>query len=243
MKNKIMKKQCSNRSIFDIRLCDAPRKYVCNNYLTPAFTEIFLDKAKCKIVQAVRQSSKTRYICGTAFLNTFIEPNKTIFIGTINDRMAQYIINEIVNLHKEVSYLIYNPITKNTTRCGEHILRFKNESIIIVSSIKSETRPQCWDIDLTLLDEFAFVNDNLSAGFIEELFSKRIHIVSTRKNRSLKNTFWYIWMNAMDYRFNEYKRFSIGTKDVPYLNEKILSESKRWLGRTKYEKEFTLRNL
>lgn len=210
-----------------------------NSYLSPKAVSIMTDIGDNKIIQAVRQSGKTKYICANAALYSILKPNYTIYIGTIKNSMCSGIRDEIMRLldcfELDKSFIIKNTIN--------HI-QLANGSQIIIRSVTPES-VRGMAINVLLLDEFAYVNDNCAKDFINTLIpvlrntNTKIHIISTRKNRSHRNMFWHLWVSAVE--GSEFKPYTISNRDCHWRNNKQARLWKDTIGRAKYDTEFTIR--
>lgn len=211
-----------------------------DEYLSPAFEKIITDDKKYVIVQGVRQSGKTRYICFKALIESLIESYKTIFIGVVNEQMVRYYKNALLELFSKLSpelKTIIRSITNNE-------ITFNNGSKIYIQRVTDNiNQTQGMKIDVLLLDEFAFVDNRTADEFMFNFrpamaqCNSSIHIVSTRYSRSKKNYFWFLWLGSIK-GTNKFTNYKIPTKKAPWINTKQL---KFHMTRSQYDREFTIR--
>lgn len=210
-------------------------------YLSPAFKNIILEDARFAIVQAVRRSGKTRYICFKAIIES-IHSISNIYIGVIHHQMIGYLKNQLLDLYRNIP----DGIKPKITGVYGNRIQFENGSQIIIETVSNNGNSLCGlTINCLLLDEFAYVKNEIADEFLNNVMgclagSKdcRVHIVSTRNSRSKKNSFWEIWLNSVKDN-NIYRSYKITTKDCPWINTK---QFKFHMSRSVYEREFTIRN-
>ena len=212
-----------------------------NNYLNQPQCKIIWDNAPYKIIQGVRQCGKTRIIVGLALLHAVMFPGKTILI-TANKKQMSYRINEDI---RQLYYKLPEDNKPGLEACNHDQIVFANGSRII-TSIATEYSGRGLNIDLLLMDEAAFHNEQEVKAFWYSLANgrmvKEIVIASTRKNRSKTNFFWRMWLGAGK-GTNGFKQFKISNKDCSTIRDKKwVKEMRKMLGRTKYDYEFTIRS-
>ncbi len=205
------------------------------------FDKILEDKHNFKIIQAVRQSGKTSHLTLSALSYSQFYENKTIFIGVVNHAMCKYIKDEIMNAYQKLK--IYEK--HGIQICNTNHILFENGSEIRIHCVTQDC-VRGYGIDYVLLDEFAFVDNNVAKSFIESvypcLYGKRdakFEIYSTRKNRSKKNMFWKLWLSPEKHGF---KCFSIPSKQCPHLKPK-LKQMKTIMTKQRYEREFIIKKV
>lgn len=210
-------------------------------YLSSAFRKIIQDDKKYVIVQAVRRSGKTRYICYKALLES-IRSNSTIFIGVLNYNMIQMYKDELLTLYNIIPSGLKPKITGIYTKR----IDFENGASVHLDHISGcQTLFTGMGIDCLLLDEFAFVPNRIAEEFfcnampalVKSKGCGSVQIISTRNNRSKKNAFWAVWLNAIDYK-NSYTAYKITKKDAPWLDTRQFKQN---MTRSQYDREFTIR--
>jgi hypothetical protein len=201
--------------------------------------EIVWDPAKFKIIQGVRRSGKTRIIVSTALLHAICAGPKRILIVTHN--------NQMIDIIKKELYTLYETVKTDVTvifGIGSHGVKFSNNSTIEIRSISSFNYKSYVDnYDLVLMDEAALYGKNIEPVHTAWNYlrsSPEIYIVSTRVNRSKKNFFWNIWLNAV-LGNNKFKAFKMSLKDCKLMTKDTLSNLKQSMSRAKYDTEFTIR--
>ncbi len=213
---------------------------VYNNYLNVTQQEIVWDPAKFKIIQGVRRSGKTRIIVSTALLHAVCAGPKRILVVTHNSQM-----NDII---KKELYALYETVKTDVTvsfGIGSQGVKFSNNSDIEIRSIQSFKDTVSQYYDLVLMDEAALYGSNLKDP-LSKIWSclrstcPEIVIVSTRINRSKKNFFWNIWLNAVLGK-NKFKPFKMSNKDNNSMHKDTLSNLKKNMSRREYDTQFTIR--
>jgi len=212
-----------------------------NNFLNQPQCNIIWDTAPHKIIQGVRQSGKTRIIEGMALLHAILFPYKTILITSHSKRMSNSINEDIRQLY----YSLPKESKPGLKLCSHERIVLDNGSQIL-TSIATENSGRGYGIDLLLMDEAAFYNENSIKDFWYSLANgrmvKEIFIASTRKNRSKKNFFWRMWLGAGE-GTNGFKQFKISNNDCPTVRDaKWVKEMKKMLGRATYDREHTIRS-
>lgn len=197
------------------------------------------------IVQGIRQSGKSLLLKILAFGRANFFQNQTVVIVAPNIMMSKHILDGIKEIYERMNPIVKCPVTG----WYKDKIEFSNGSKIIVLPV-NEVYLTGIQIDYLLMDEFA-LNDNsvkfndFWSNILARTITNKSHnifIASTRNSRSKKkNLFWNMWCKAVD-GSNSYVPFTMGAKDVNHLSKAKLSEMKKYMGRTVYEKETTLRN-
>lgn len=225
------------------------------NYLNNAirkqydvYNDIIEFQAPYKILQAVRQSGKTSFLVEYAIAKAQLQENQTIVIATFNHNMVRLIGEHL----KETYFKIPAGCKLSVTTLRHDNIGFSNGTEIIVKSIASPDAFRGYAINTLLIDELAFCqSQNMARDVLSYTIpvmrasASEIIIASTRNSRSKKkNVFWNIWHNAINDEKTygvEFTPFVIRTKDVPHFTREKLRHMKNSMGRTKYEKELTIR--
>lgn len=212
-------------------------------YLNTPQDNIVWDNARFKIVQGVRQSGKSRIIKALAVLHAIMVPYKTILVTSFNRSSSNHINDEIRQLYDSLS----DPKPKMEV-CNQRQIVFENGSTIYTDVANCHSS-RGMNVDILLMDEAAFYNENDIKQFwdnnlyIMKMGKREIVIVSSRKNRSKKtNFFWRTWLEAEN-GSNGFKQFKLSNKHcTTKRNSKWVKEMKSILGRTTYDKEYTIRS-
>lgn len=200
--------------------------------------EIYKNKYPYKIIQGIRQSGKTKLLIDTAIDRALNESNVNIAFVSPTLHMSDFIKTELKNRFYNVPHIlcVFN----------KDKIVFTNGSTIYFGNIGPSliTKFKGIRMDMTLIDELAFADNNHALEFLQNNFSKEIVIASTRKNRSKKNIFWNIWLHAIEgepwMRGRVFKPFTVTLKDCPHVKN-IAKDAKRNMPRSQYDLEFTIR--
>jgi hypothetical protein len=167
-----------------------------------------------KIVQGIRQSGKTTLALAEALYES-INGNTVVFV-CMNASQIPYLKSMTIRLNKVI---FLNSSNKNFI---DKIRGLKYDKIIFDEISLSNYQKE--------LIDFISLNINVCP----------ISIYSTRNDRSKKNAFWKFWIESE--KNNLFKRFTISYKQCPHLTKEKRKELKLMLGRTTYEKDYTIRN-
>lgn len=218
-----------------------------------AFENIIKDPSNFKIVQAVRQSGKTNLIIDLAFAKSQVNSFKTIAICTLNNNMRRLIIDMIREKYEALPLHLKHGIDTLRYTTGPNFVFSNGSSIHVISLENNCCAFRGYALNDIFIDEMAFIqNQKTLDGTMQTIIpcmygqgNASITIVSTRASRSIKrNVFWRIWTRSIENKSTYgivFKPFTIRSKDVKHLNRSKLSEMKMNMGRTRYEKEFTIR--
>lgn len=209
------------------------------NNLSSIQMKIISDGAPRKIIQGVRQSGKSYLLKSIALLNAFYNYDKTIYVTNINHMCSKSFLDDLKETYMSIPSHLKPGITRWDSRCVD----FDNKSRIMVG-IANRDSTCGLDIDLLLMDEVAFCNENNVCEFWDNnypcLNNKEIIIASTRSSRSKRNFFWRTWLGAGIK--NDFQKFKITNKDIPKRDSKWLREMKALMGKNRYYKEFIIKN-
>lgn len=201
-------------------------------HLSDKQKEILWDNSAYKIIQGVRRSGKTRILVSLALLHAICAGPKNIIFVVHSNITINFIQREIHDLWCKLKTNISMSRNSNT-------MLFSNGSSIEVCCYQTE-KNHFYSCDLLLMDEAALYGN--FTGNLVKLWNRlrgtpEIIISSTRVSRSKKNFFWNWWLNAVNQK-SYFRPFTISNKDNHYNN---ISNIKKMMRRSEYDKQFTIR--
>jgi hypothetical protein len=225
------------------KLMKSQKGYSCNMYnLNKSQNSIVNDTHPYKIIQGIRQSGKSKIIQSIALQDAIECPYTTIVIATYDLNNATCVVSSLMHTYINISAELKPALlAKNNTE-----IVFTNYSSIKVIPVGTPDVLQGLKIDTLLMDEVAFAKSDKAQSFYHTArccqstsSTSKVVIASTRMNRSKKNFFWKMWLDAMDGK-NKFKPFKLAIKDCPHLKDRI-SDMRENMTRSQYDNQFTIR--
>lgn len=193
-------------------------------------------------ILASRQIGKST-ICRIAIAHDLIfNRDKTIGILANKERTAAKLLGELKFLIESLPLWLQPGVEE----WNKSSIKFANGSLAL-SSATSSSAIRSWTVGTLVLDEFAFIPNNIAQEFINSVLptissgkTGRIIIVSTPHGM---NHFYNVWKKAVDDPQNDYLPIKINYWEVPGRDEKWKQKMIRSLpgGITNFNQEFNCR--
>lgn len=188
-----------------------------------------------------RQTGKTSCVTGDILHMTQFTPDYKVAVLANKQKTATEILDRIKMAYERLPMWLKQGVVE----WNKQSIKFENGSKIIASST-SATAVRGDSFNYIMLDEFAFVPNNIADEFFASVYptissgqTSKVVIVSTPKGM---NMYYKIWKDALANR-NPYKAIEVKWWEVPGRDEKWKEMTKKALGSERlwlaeYECEF-----
>lgn len=191
------------------------------------------------IVQQTRQTGISLINNIFALYEVLFSENKTICICSKTIHASNINLNMIKFMYENLPEFL-----------KPHVIRYNNSEILlsngnqILSKYCNENSFRGVALSCLIVDDFAYVEPNISENFIDVAFQSVSHnngkfIISSTKNIKNRktNTFWKMWCRSID-GFNEFVPYYVDWKMVSDRDQKWKTEIINNIGKIRFDQEY-----
>ena len=202
----------------------------------PWQAEVLRSRDQQVLLNCSRQSGKSLITAGVAMYTALTQPGSTVLIVSKAERQAFELLEKATNLYRDTG----RPIAPIKENAGE--VKLANRSRIVALPGSSETIRGLSALDLLVVDEAAFVPDELYMSVRPMLAVRQGRIIVLSSPFGKRGWFYQAWhaceLAALKGAPEPWRRFRVSADQCPRITAAWLQSERREMGEWWYRQEY-----